>query len=51
MLSLGKTLLAYNSIDSFEEICKKIDSLSSSDLLGIANEIFDGSKLSTLIYK
>jgi len=51
MLSLGKTLLVYNSIDSFEEICKKIDSLSSSDLLGIANEIFDRSKLSTLIYK
>jgi predicted Zn-dependent peptidase len=51
MLSLGKTLLAYNAIDSFEDICKKIDSLTSSDLLGIANEIFDRSKLSTLIYK
>jgi predicted Zn-dependent peptidase len=51
MLSLGKTLLAYNAIDSFEEISRKIDSISSSDLLEIANEIFDSSKLSTLIYK
>jgi predicted Zn-dependent peptidase len=51
MLSLGKTLLAYNTIDSFEDICKKIDSITSSDLLGIANEVFDRSRLSTLIYK
>jgi len=51
MLSLGKSLLAYNSIDSFEDICKKIDGITSSDLLGIANEVFDQSKLSTLIYK
>jgi len=51
MLSLGKTLLAFNSIDSFEEICRKIDNISSSELLEIANEIFDESKLSTLIYK
>jgi predicted Zn-dependent peptidase len=51
MLSLGKTLLAYNAIDSFEDICQKIDSLTSSDLLAIANEIFERSKLSTLIYK
>jgi predicted Zn-dependent peptidase len=51
MLSLGKTLLAYNSIDSFEDICKKIDIITSSDLLDIANEIFDRSRLSTLIYK
>jgi predicted Zn-dependent peptidase len=51
MLSLGKTLLAYNTIDSFEDICKKIDSITSSDLSDIANEIFDSSKLSMLIYK
>ena len=51
MLSLGKTLLVYNEIDSFEDICRKIDCITSSDLLDIANEIFDRSKLSTLIYK
>jgi predicted Zn-dependent peptidase len=51
MLSLGKTLLAYNAIDSFGDICQKIDSITSSQLSAIANEIFDSSKLSTLIYK
>jgi predicted Zn-dependent peptidase len=51
MLSLGKSLLVFNKIDTLEEICKRIDSLTSSELLGIANDIFDPSKLSTLIYK
>ncbi len=51
MLSLGKSLLVFNKIDTLEEICKRIDSLTSSELLCIANDIFDPSKLSTLIYK
>jgi predicted Zn-dependent peptidase len=51
MLSLGKSLLVFNRIDSLEEICKKIDSLTTSELLEISNEIFEPSELSTLIYK
>jgi predicted Zn-dependent peptidase len=51
MLGLGKSLLVFNKIDTLEEICKKIDNLTSLELLGIANDIFDQSKLSTLIYK
>jgi predicted Zn-dependent peptidase len=51
MLSLGKSLLVFNKIDSLEEICRKIDNLTSSDLLDIANEVFDPAGLSTLIYK
>jgi predicted Zn-dependent peptidase len=51
MLSLGKSLLVFDKIDTLEEINKKIDNLSSSKLLEIANEIFDPNKLSTLIYK
>jgi predicted Zn-dependent peptidase len=51
MLSLGKSLLIFDRIESMEETCKKIDKISSSELLGIANEIFDTGKLSTLIYK
>ena len=51
MLSLGKSLLVFNRIDSLEEICKKIDSLTTSELLGISNEVFEPSGLSTLIYK
>lgn len=51
MLSLGKSLLVFDKIDSIEFICKQIDEITSSELLETANDIFDTSKLSTLIYK
>jgi predicted Zn-dependent peptidase len=51
MLSLGKSLLVFDRIESMEETCNKIDKITSSELLAIANEIFDPGKLSTLIYK
>ena len=51
MLSLGKSLLVFNKIDSIELICKKIDDISATQLLETANDIFEPSKLSTLIYK
>ena len=51
MLSLGKSLLIFDRIESMEEIIRKIDTITSSDLISIANEAFDTSKLSKLIYK
>ncbi len=51
MLSLGKSLLVFNKIDTIEDICKKIDDVTASELLETANDIFEPSKLSTLIYK
>ena len=51
MLSLGKSLLVFNKIDSIEEICRKIDSVTASELMQTANEVFEPAKLSTLIYK
>lgn len=51
MLSLGKSLLVFNMIESIEETCRKIDEISAYELIGTANEVFDRSKLSTLIYK
>jgi predicted Zn-dependent peptidase len=51
MLSLGKSLLIFDRIDSMEEIYAKIDQITSSEVLQIANEIFEPSGLSTLIYK
>jgi predicted Zn-dependent peptidase len=51
MLSLGKSLLIFNKIDTIEDICKKIDDVTASELLETANKIFEPSKLSTLIYK
>lgn len=51
MLSLGKSLLVYNKIDPPEKIYEKINGITSSELLEIANEIFSADRLSTLIYK
>jgi predicted Zn-dependent peptidase len=51
MLSLGKSLLVFNKIDTLEDTCRKIDAVTSSELLEIANEIFEPAQLSTLIYK
>jgi predicted Zn-dependent peptidase len=51
MLSLGKSLLIFNKVDSIEDLCKKIDAISASELLETANDIFEPSKMSMLIYK
>ena len=51
MLSLGKSMLVFEKIDSIEEICKKIDNVTSFEIMEIANDVFEKTKLSTLIYK
>jgi predicted Zn-dependent peptidase len=51
MLSLGKSLLVFNKIETIGEICIKIDNVTASELLETANEVFEPAKLSTLIYK
>ncbi len=50
MLALGKSLLVYNKVDSMEKIFSKIESISASHLLEIANEVFDETELSSLAY-
>lgn len=50
MLNIGKSYLLYNKVDSLATVYDKIDKLSSSDLLEIANETFDPETLSQLIY-
>ena len=51
MLGFAKTFLIFNKIDTFEEVSQKIESLSAKDLRDIANEIFDESQLSSLLYQ
>ena len=51
MLSLGKSLQVFGRIDTIEDICRKIDKVTASEILETANDIFDPSRLSTLIYK
>ncbi|PTN08736.1 pitrilysin family protein [Mangrovibacterium marinum] len=51
MLTLGKSFLLYNKIDSLPEIYQKIEKISDSQLLDIANEVLDEKALSLLIYE
>ena len=51
MLSLGKSLLIFDRIESTEEIFRKIDGVTAAGLTETASEIFNESQLSTLVYK
>lgn len=51
MLSLGKSTLFFNKVDTVHEMALKIESVTASEILDVANEIFDNDKLSTLVYK
>jgi predicted Zn-dependent peptidase len=51
MLSIGKSLMLYDKIDSIEEINQKIQQVEAADLLEVASEVFDPSRLSMLIYR
>ncbi|RUA24452.1 MAG: insulinase family protein [Bacteroidetes bacterium] len=50
LLSIGKSILAYDKVESIEQILKEIDGITASQLLDVANEVFDPQKLSLLIY-
>lgn len=50
MLSIGKSLLVYNKVDDLETICKKIDAITSSQILEVAADLFNPDKISTLVY-
>jgi len=51
MLSIGKSLLVFDRVDTIEEVTRKIEAVSDSALLEIANEILHPDKLSMLIYQ
>jgi len=50
-LRLGKNFLHFNRYDSLQQTCQKIEALTAEELLETANEIFDESRLMTLIYQ
>ncbi len=50
MLAAGKNLLVYGKVDTVEEIYRKIDTISAANLMDMANEVFDPSMLSMLIF-
>lgn len=51
MLSIGKSFLLYNRIDSLEELYQKVESITSEQLIEVANEILNKDHLTTLMYK
>ncbi|MDR0748956.1 MAG: insulinase family protein [Tannerellaceae bacterium] len=50
-LGLGKSFLHYNHYDTLPEILGKIEKVSATDILEVANEVFLPDKLSSLLYE
>jgi len=50
MLSMGKTLLMFDRIDTLEDIRKKIEAVTSLQILEAANDILNPNELSILKY-
>ena len=51
MLNMAKSYLIYDKVDSAEEVNRKIEAVTTSQLLDIANDILDTKMLSTLIFQ
>ncbi|MBU0486581.1 MAG: insulinase family protein [Bacteroidetes bacterium] len=51
MLSIGKSLLVYDKVDTFKEIRERIEAVSAEQMLTVANEVFDSGQLSTFVYE
>ena len=51
MLSIGKSLLFFNRVDSMEVIFEKIEKIRSNEILEVANELLDEPQSSILIYQ
>lgn len=51
MLSMGKNYLVYDKIETIDEIVARIESVTSSELMDVANDVLNKNQLSTLIYK
>jgi len=51
MLSMGKSYLVFNQVDTLKEIESKLESVSATKLQEVAKEILDPTRLNTLIYE
>jgi len=51
MLAIGKSYLVYGKVETPEEINRKIEAITASELMEIANEILNTDQLSMLAYK
>lgn len=51
MLAIGKSYLLYNRVDPLAEVFRKIEAITASDLLDVANEILNEKQMSMLVYR
>jgi predicted Zn-dependent peptidase len=51
MLNIGRSYLLFDKVDPLDVVYEKVNAVTSTQLMEVANEVFDFSKLSTLIYK
>jgi len=51
MLSIGKSLIIFNNVDTLEKVFSRINAVTSENIIEIANELFSSGNISTLIYK
>ena len=49
-LALGKNFLHYNHFNSLEEVYRELESISSEEIMAVANEIFAENRLFSLLY-
>lgn len=51
IISMAKSLLDFDHIDTLEDIFNKINGVTAEDLLEISNEIFDNDRMITLLFE
>ena len=51
MLTIGKSYLLFNKVDTVQNIFKKIEAITPLDLLEVANEVLDEKQMSRLVYR
>ena len=50
MLTIGKSYLLYNKVDTLRKVFEKIEAIAGKDILEVANFILDENQLSSLVY-
>lgn len=51
IISMAKSLLDFNYVDTLHQVFDKINAVTADQLLTISNEIFDDSRMITLLFE
>jgi predicted Zn-dependent peptidase len=51
IISMAKSLLDFNCVDSLQQVFDKINAVTAEQLLEISNEIFDNDRMITLLFE